>query len=80
MARGGILKAGKDIKARIVGSIAGVTTTLIVPEDGVISADIAYQNSKFIIGSKQYLLQKSSKEVKAYMNNKGEIVVDKFIL
>ncbi|MCR4945304.1 MAG: FapA family protein [Clostridium sp.] len=80
VARGGILKAGKDIKARIVGSIAGVTTTLIVPEDGVISADIAYQNSKFIIGSKQYLLQKSSKEVKAYMNNKGEIVVDKFIL
>lgn len=80
VARGGKLQAGKDIKANIVGSVAGVTTTLKVPKDGVINVNIAYQNSKFIIGDKQYLLETASKEIKAYIDDKGEIVVDKFVL
>ena len=79
VARGGTL-AGKNIKAKVVGSVAGVTTTLKVPNDGTISVDVAYQNSVFIVGDRQYLLENPSKDVKAYMDSKGEIIVDKLLL
>lgn len=80
VARGGTLRAGKTIKAKVVGSVAGVTTTLKVPKDGLINVDVAYQNSVFIVGDRQYLLEKPSKDVKAYMDSKGEIRVDKLLL
>ncbi|HEY5524530.1 MAG TPA: flagellar assembly protein A [Clostridium sp.] len=80
IARGGILSAGKDIKAKTVGSVAGVTTLLKVPKNGVITADIAYQNSVFVFGERQYLLEITSKNIRAYINEKGEIVVGKFVL
>lgn len=80
VARGGTVQAGKNIRGKVVGSVAGVTTVLKVPKDGVITLDVAYQNSMFIIGERQYLLEKASKEIKAYMDSKGEIVVDKFVL
>jgi len=80
IARGGTLSANEYIKAKTVGSLAGVTTTLKVSKQGVIYADIAYQNSIFAFDERQYLLETASKNVKAYINEKGEIVVDKFVL
>lgn len=80
IARGGCLSAGKDIKAKIVGSIAGVTTLLKVQKNGVITADIAYQNSVFVFEERQYVLEIASKDIRAYINEKGDIVVDKFVL
>lgn len=80
VARGGTLTAGKNIKAKVVGSAAGVTTTLKVPKEGAISVEVAYQNSVFIVGDRQYLLETPSKDVKAYMDSKGEIIVDKLLL
>jgi uncharacterized protein (DUF342 family) len=80
IARGGSLSADKYIKAKTVGSTAGVTTTLKVSRDGVITADIAYQNSVFIFAERHYLLETASKNIRAYIDEKGEIVVDKFVL
>lgn len=80
VARGGIIEAKKSIKAKTIGSIAGVTTTLKVAKEGVITADIAYQNTTFIFGERKYLLEVAAKDVKAYMNDKGEIIVEKFLL
>ena len=80
VARGGILEAGNNIKAKIIGSIAGVSTILKVPKNGIITADIAYQNSVFIFGERRYLLESASKDVKAFVNKDGEIEVEKFVL
>lgn len=80
VARGGVLESGRNIKAKVIGSVAGVTTTLKVPKDGVITADVAYQNSVFMFGERRYLLESASKDVKAFVNKDGEIEVEKFIL
>lgn len=78
--RGGTLKAGSEIKLRTVGSIAGVSTILKVPSNGRITADIAYNNTVFCFGEKKLLLEVSGKNVEAYMDKSGEIIIDKFIL
>ena len=79
VARGGSIKA-KNINAKVVGSAAGVTTELRVPKTGNITADVAYQNTTFCFGEMKYVLDKASKGIKAYVDNKGEIVVDKLLL
>ena len=78
--RGGKLSAGAEIKLKTVGSLAGISTKLKVPKDGRITADIAYNNTIFCFGGKQMLLEVSSKNVEAYMDKDGEIVIDRFIL
>lgn len=78
--RGGVLTAGEQVIAKTIGSPAGVTTKVIVPRKGVIIADIAYNNSIFIFGERQYIVERPIKDVKAYMNKQGEIVVDKLML
>lgn len=80
VARGGTLVAGGNVKCKVIGSTAGVTTTIKVPKDGIIEADVAYQNTVFICGKRQYSLEVPSKNVKVYLDKQGEIVVDKFVL
>ena len=80
VARGGILKAKNEIKCKIVGSVAGVSTKLQVESnDGHIWADVAYHNTVFKIGSKEIILDSPSKNVHVYLKE-GNIVVDKFVL
>ncbi len=78
--RGGILCAGNEIKLKSVGSIAGVNTILKVSKKGRITADIAYNNTIFCFGERQMMLEVSSKNVEAYVDECGEIVIDKFVL
>lgn len=80
MARGGELKAKNEIKCKVVGSVGGVATKLVVEENGHIWADIAYQNTIFVIGQKEFLLEIPSKDIHAYMDSKGELVVDRLML
>lgn len=80
LARGGVMKAKNEIKCKSVGSEGGVSTKLMVESHGSIWADIAYQNTCFVVGGKEYTLETASKDVHAYLNDEGEIVVDKFIL
>ncbi|PRR79379.1 hypothetical protein CLLI_08590 [Clostridium liquoris] len=80
IARGGELKAKNEIKCKVVGSIGGVATKLIVEEKGHIWADIAYQNTIFTVGKKEHLLETPSKDIHAYIDNHGELTVDRFVL
>ncbi|HEY8889427.1 MAG TPA: flagellar assembly protein A [Clostridium sp.] len=80
LARGGVMEAGKEIKCKIVGGNAGVSTKLIVENHGQIWAEIAYPNTRFIIGDKEYVLDVASKNVHAFINDARELVVDKLLL
>ncbi|MBU3182989.1 flagellar assembly protein A [Clostridium psychrophilum] len=80
LARGGVIKAGKEIKCKIVGGSGGVSTKLIVEKHGQIWADIAYQNTSFIIGDREYILDVPSKNVHAYIDDTRELIVDKLIM
>jgi len=80
LARGGVLKAGKEIKCKIVGGSGGVSTKLIVESHGQIWAEIAYQNTRIVIGDREYVLDVPSKNVHAYIDEAREFIVDKLQL
>ncbi|MBU3111746.1 flagellar assembly protein A [Clostridium lacusfryxellense] len=80
LARGGIIKAVKEIKCKIVGGHGGVSTKLIVENDGQIWAEVAYQNTRFIVGEKEYILDVPSKNVHVYLDDARELVVEKLQL
>lgn len=76
VARGGIIKGKKEIKCKFVGSDAGVSTKLQVDNGGEIWADVAYQNTKFMIGNLERNIEHPCKDVHVYLDSKGELVVD----
>ena len=78
--RGGVLSAGKEIRLKTVGSEAGVNTILKVPKEGIITADIAYSNTVFCFGEKQFMLDVASRNVKAYVDSMGDIEIEKLLL
>lgn len=80
VSRGGELVAKGDIKAKVLGSMAGVSTIVKVPKDKIITADIAYNNTTFFFGERKYTLETPSRNVKAYVDDKGEIEVEKLVL
>ncbi|OOM10501.1 FapA family protein [Clostridium saccharobutylicum] len=80
VARGGVISAGKNMKLGIVGSPAGVATRLEVAKTGIITANIAYSNTVFCFGKKSRILDVSGKDIKAYMKEDGEIIIEKFVL
>ena len=80
LARGGVMKAGKEIKCKIVGGLGGVSTVLMVEDYGQIWAEIAYTNTRFIIGDREYILDTPSKNIHAYLNDARELTVDKLQL
>lgn len=77
IARGGIIKAGKEIKCKTVGGHGGVSTQLIVENHGQIWAEVAYSNTRLTIGTREYVLDVTSKNVHAYIDDSGELIVDK---
>ncbi|HGG0417936.1 TPA: flagellar assembly protein A [Clostridium sporogenes] len=80
VARGGHITAKNEIRCKEVGSEAGVITKLQILQKGDIYVDVAYQNTVFIIGDREYLLETPSKDIHAYLDKKGEITVEKFVL
>lgn len=78
--RGGSIKAGKEIRCNVAGSIGKVRTVLEVTGDGHIYANTAYGNTLLIIKGKNYILQNDSKNVHAYIGEGNLIQVDKFVL
>lgn len=78
--RGGILTAQKEIHCQVVGSDAGVSTRLCVKAKGHIYCEIAYQNTVFVIGTKEYVLEMPSKGIHVYINNDNELIADKLLL
>ncbi|NRT34303.1 hypothetical protein BJV38_003109 [Clostridium beijerinckii] len=51
-----------------------------VLQGGIITAKIAYSNIDFCFGERLKTLDVSSKDIKAYVNKEGEIIIDKFVL
>lgn len=80
VARGGMLKSSKEIKCRNVGSTACVSTRLEVDKEGHIWADVAYINTLFVVGNREFNLERPSKNVHAYIDDKGDIIVDRLVL
>ena len=80
VARGGVIKAGKEIKCKIVGGKGGVATKLIVENYGNIWVEVAYPNTRFIIGTREYILDVASKNIHAFIDESRELVVDKLLL
>lgn len=76
VARGGELKAKKEIKCKKIGSTGGVITKLCVEKEGHIWADIAYQNTQFVIGSRKHDLDYPCKDIHVYLDDKGDIVIE----
>lgn len=70
VARGGILSAGENINAGIVGSKAFVSTTLMVPKHGKITAAIAYENTTFCFGKVKLTLEETLKNIKVHYNER----------
>lgn len=77
--RGGQVFGEKGITAKEVGSNAGVVTILRTSRDGIIEANVVYQNTVVCIGEQSYRIDNPVKTLKAYLQ-KGEIVVEKLKL
>lgn len=80
VARGGIIVARDRVECKSVGSHAGVSTRLEVEKDGHIYADLAYHNTVFAFGNREYALDADYKNVHAFIDSNDDIVVDKLIL
>lgn len=80
VARGGVLKAKNQIKCNVVGSTGGVSTTIIVEKKGQIWAEIAYQNTRFVVGKQEHILEIPCRKLHVYINKEGELTIDKLKL
>lgn len=78
--RGGSLKAQNEIKCKIVGSEGGGKTTLITSKTGHIYADVVYMGTKFIFGKREYVIDAPCKNVHGYLDQYGDVNIDKFVL
>ncbi|WP_297421964.1 FapA family protein [Clostridium sp.] len=68
VARGGILSAGENISAGIVGSKADIQTTLVVPQFGRITAARAYRNTILCFGKTKMVLEETFENLNANFN------------
>lgn len=71
VARGGVLSAGENISAGIVGNSAYVQTTLIVPEYGKISAAVAFANTVLCFGKTKMVLEEDYKNINVHFNSEA---------
>ena len=79
--RGGVLKAGEFINASVVGSEAGAHNVLeVFGKKGIVTIEKAYSNTLIIINNKRYLVTEPCRNVKYYIDNKGELAVEKLVL
>ena len=78
--RGGTITSKNEIKCASVGSPACVATILKVERGGHIWIDKAYQNTKIIIGNKEYTFNESCKNIHAFIGKDGQIIVERLKL
>lgn len=77
VARGGTLSAGGRISLGIVGSKAYIPTTLMVPEDGKISAVLAYRNTIFCFGKTKMILEEDMRNINVFYNKDERSIIFK---
>lgn len=69
VARGGILTAGGNISAGIIGSTASISTILNIPLSRRITATGAYKNTTFCFGKKHITLEKDMENINVYYDS-----------
>ena len=69
VARGGLLTAGGNISAGIIGSVAAINTVLSVPISETITATTAYKNTTFCFGKKKITLEKDMENINVYYDS-----------
>ncbi len=74
VARGGVISAGNNITAGIVGSRAEIPTTLIVPKEGKISAVLVYKNTTFKVGNISVNTEREYEYVQVFFNKKTRLI------
>lgn len=74
VARGGVLSAGENISAGIIGSKASISTTLVVPQWGKITAALAYSNTILCFGKTKMVLEEDYKNINVYFNEKTRCI------
>lgn len=80
VARGGMLSASKNISVGIVGSKAYASTILQVPENGTITAALAFENTTFCFGKASLTLEETKRNIKVYYDKDSRTVeIDRFI-
>ena len=75
--RGGTIKAGNEIRCKIVGSEGGVATKLMVGNEGHIWIDAAYENTILAVGVREFILDCYSRNVQAYIDTDHELIVNR---
>ena len=68
VARGGMLIAGGNISAGIIGSSGYVATTLKVTKSGTISATLAYKNTIFCFDNLKMTLDETLEDIYVYFD------------
>ena len=69
VARGGVLTAGGNISAGIIGSPACISTVLNVPMTGRISATAAYKNTVFCFGKRKITLEIDMENINVFYDS-----------
>ena len=69
VARGGVLSAGENISAGVVGNKAYVKTILMVPEYGKISAAAVFANTVLCFGKTKMILEEDYKNINVHFNS-----------
>jgi uncharacterized protein (DUF342 family) len=69
VARGGILSAGENISAGVVGNRAYVQTMLMVPEYGRITAAAVFRNTILCFGKTKMVLEEDYVNINAHYNS-----------
>jgi len=74
VARGGVISAGYSISAGIIGSKAEISTILIVPKHGRISAVLAYKNTTFQVGNMKINLDRDYERLQVIFNKSTRLI------
>ncbi|CDM68709.1 Hypothetical protein CM240_1551 [Clostridium bornimense] len=80
IARGGIIKADSEVRCGIVGNESGVPTKIVVGKQGHIYAKLAYINTCFVVGTREYLIYENCKDVHCFLDKDGDIVVERLVM
>jgi uncharacterized protein (DUF342 family) len=76
--RGGKIKAENEIKVKVVGSASGVMTEIAVGKEGHIYCDVAYLNTKFVVGTMETIIDETCRNVHVYVDKNRDLIIDKF--
>ena len=77
VSRGGVLTANGNIYAKVLGSEAGISSTLKVSKKSIIEAKVAHINTVLYFGERKYVFDSLAENIREFLDETGEIQVIK---